>query len=183
MLTTANYEVNLYINGVLVGDCRRIAQNLKYTRKRTKVGADSIDFTVNDVLFDQWCQERNTRLKDLLKPLALECRIKRNGVELLGGFLATMPAYQPLQTSANLNLHFDGFLNLLGGVYIRNTTTNLPRGTISGRMATLVSQMIQFADTMATNAGKAYGFTAGHLDTLVNAHQVASAQPPVPGAA
>lgn len=168
MLTTANYEVNLYINGVLVGDCRRIAQNFKYTRKRTKVGADSIDFTVNDVLFDQWCQERNTRLKDLLKPLALECRIKRNGVELLGGFLATMPAYQPLQTSANLNLHFDGFLNLLGGVYIRNTSTNLPRGTISGRMATLVSQMIQFADTMATNAGKAYGFRAGHLDTLAN---------------
>ena len=46
MLQTALYEVNLYLNGALIGDCRRIAQDLKYSRKRTKVGADSIDFTI-----------------------------------------------------------------------------------------------------------------------------------------
>lgn len=166
MLKTANYAVNLYINGNLVGDCRRIAQNLSYSRKRTKVGADSIDFTVNDVLFNDWCEQRNYTINDLLKPLALECRLVRDGIELIGGFLATMPAYNPLQTSANLDLHFDGFLNLLGGVYIRNTTNNLPLGTITGGAATLVSNMIQFAETISTNAGKGYGFRAGYLDNL-----------------
>ena len=166
MLETATYELNLYLNGGLIGDCRRIAQNLNYVRRRTKVGADSIDFVLNDVLFNEWCKERNTTINEMLKPLALECRVVRNGVELLGGFLATMPAYQPLQTSANLNMHFDGFLNLLGGVYIRDTSTNLPLGTISGAAAQLVSGMISFADGIAADAGKAYGFIEGYLDEL-----------------
>lgn len=168
MLKTANYEVNLYINGSLIGDCRRIAQNLSYSRKRTKVGVDSIDFVVNDVLFNEWCLERGTDINNILKPLALECRLTRNGVDIIGGFLATMPAYQPLAASANLSLHFDGFLNLLGGVYIRNMKTDLPLGTISGAAGVLVSDVIKFADNVATNAGKAYGFIEGHVDNLAS---------------
>lgn len=162
----AVYEVNLYIDGQLLGNVRELAQNLSWSRKRTKVGADTIDFTVNDVLLDRWCKARNADINDILKPLATECRIVRNGVELVGGFLATMPAYQPLQTSANLVLKFDGFLNLLAGVYIRNTSNNLPLGTITGRAGALVQQMITFANTMSNNAGKSYGFTAGDIDTL-----------------
>ena len=168
MLKTAIYEVNLYINGNLIGDCRRIAQNLNYSRKRTKFGADSIDFTVNDVLLNEWCEARSTSIGEILKPLALECRLTRNGEDIIGGFMATMPAYQPLNSSANLNLHFDGYLNLLAGVYIRNTTTNLPLGTISGAAGGLVSDMIKFADNMADSAGKAYGFTEGYIDSLAS---------------
>lgn len=166
MIDVPVYEVNLYLNGVLIGDCRPIAENLSFTRKRTKMGADSIDFTINDVLFDRWARERGTTLPQLLKPLALECRIKRNGIELIGGFLATMPAYAPLYTSADLTMRFDGFLNLLGGVFIRDTTTNLPLGTISGPAGSLVSSMIAFADDVADNAGKAYGFSAGNIEPM-----------------
>lgn len=166
MINTATYQVNLYLNGTLIGDCRPLAQNLKYSRKRTRFGADTIDFTINDVLFNRWCQERNTTINDLLKPIALECRIVRNGVEIVGGFLATMPAYNPLNKSADLDLRFDGFLNLLGGVYIRNTSTNLPLGQITGPGGTLVSNMIQLADTIANTAGKAYNFVTGHIDVL-----------------
>lgn len=164
MINVPNYEVNLYLNGSLIGDCRPIAQNLSYSRKRTKIGADSIDFTINDNLFDKWCKERNASINEMLKPIALECRVVRNGVELVGGFLATMPAYSPLQSSANLDLHFDGFLNLLAGVYIRDTVTNLPLGTISGVAGNLVSSMIIFADNLASDAGKAYGFSVGEID-------------------
>ncbi len=164
MINIPTYEVKLYLNNTLVGDCRRLAQNLTYTRRRTKRGADSIDFTINDALFDKWCKDRNYSINDLLKPLALECRLVRDGIEVVGGFLATMPAYSPLQTSANLDLHFDGFLNLLAGVYIRDTDTNLPLGTITGVAGNLVSSMINFADTMAEDAGKAYGFTAGTIN-------------------
>lgn len=166
MINTPTYRVNLYINGVLAGDCRSLAQDLKYSKKRTKIGADSIDFTINDVLFNEWCVERNYTINDLLKPWALECRIVRNGIELVGGFLATMPSYSPLQTSANLDLHFDGFLNLLNGVYIRDTSTNLPKGTVSGAAGALVSSMITLANTVSSNAGKGYGFVANHIDTM-----------------
>ncbi len=168
MINAAVYEVNLYLNGQLIGDCRPLAQNLSFSRKRTKIGADSIDFNINDKLFDKWCRDRNVTINDLLKPLALECRLKRNGEELIGGFLATMPAYAPLQTSATLSMHFDGFLNLLAGVYIRNTSTNLPRGTITGRAGALVSNMIQFANTISQGAGKGYNFVSGHIDTLAS---------------
>lgn len=164
----ANYEVRLYLNGRLIGDVRPLAQNLNWSRKRTKVGADSIDFTINDVLWNQWCEARNTTINELLKPLALECRVVRNGVELLGGFLATMPAYQPLQTSANLNMHFDGFLNLLAGFYIRDMSTNLPLGTISGPAGELVSQMVQMGDSVANDAGKAWGFSEGIIGELAS---------------
>ena len=57
-MMNADYEVNLYIDGTLIGDCRKLAQNLKWVRRRTKVGADEIDFTLNDVLFNEWCEER-----------------------------------------------------------------------------------------------------------------------------
>lgn len=168
MLEYAKYDVNLYINGNLVGDCRKLAQNLTYTRKRTKLGADSIDFVINDKLFNNWCVERNYTINDLLKPLALECRLVRDGVEVIGGFLATMPSYEPLQASANLSLHFDGFLNLLNGVYIRNTTTNLPLGTITGNADALIEQMIDLANTVSENAGKGYGFAKGYADTMAS---------------
>lgn len=168
MINAAKYEVNLYLNGVFVGDCRRLAQNLKFVRRRTKIGADSIDFTINDVLFNRWCVERNYTINDLLKPLALECRVVRNGIELVGGFLATMPGYTPRQASADLNMRFDGFLNLLNGVYIRNSTTGLPLGTISGPASNLIVSMINFANSMSAGGGKSYGFNAGHIDALAN---------------
>lgn len=158
----ARYEVNLYIDGTLIGDCRKLAQNLKWVRRRTKVGADEIDFTLNDVLFNEWCEERGTTINNMLRPMALECRVVRNGIELVGGFLATMPGYTPNGTSANLALRFDGFLNLLNGVYIR------PIGTVTGGMDTLIQRFITEADTRASNAGKAYGFTAGTLEQLAS---------------
>ena len=168
MINIPVYAVNLYLDGVLIGDCRSLAQNLTYTRRRTKLGADSIDFTINDVLFNKWCEQRNLQLKDLLRPMALECRLTRNGIDILGGFLATMPSYNPLQTSANLDLHFDGFLNLLDGVYIRNTSNNLPLGTVSGEMGTLVSNMITLANNVSSSAGKSYNLQAGTIDVLAN---------------
>ena len=166
MINVPQYRVNLYLNGTIIGDCRYLAQNLTYTRRRTKIGADSIDFTVNDVIFDKWCKDHNTDIGTVLKPLALECRIVRDGVELVGGFLATMPAYSPLQTSANLDLRFDGFLNLLDGFYIRNTSTNLPYGTVNNNMNIIIRNLIAMANNTASHYGKSFGLIPDHLDTL-----------------
>lgn len=166
MIEVATYEVNLYINGTLVGDCRRIAENLTYTRRRTKLGADSIDFTVNDKLLNDWCVARGWTINELLKPLACECRLVRNGIDIVGGFLATMPSYSPQNASARLSMHFDGFLNLLAGVYIRDTSTNLPLGTLTGPAGAMVSSLISLANDISNDAGKNYGFFANDIDDL-----------------
>lgn len=156
------YKIDLYIDGVLVGDVRRLAQNFKWVRRRTKSGADEIDFTINDVLFEKWLSERQYTVSDVLRPMALECRVSRNGTDIVGGFLATIPAYSPNGTSANLALKFDGYLNLLDGVYI------YPIGTAVGKMGALVQRFIGEADTRATNAGKGYGFTAVSVSNMAS---------------
>ena len=164
-MNAPEYELELRLDGVLIGDVRKLAQNLVWERRRTINGVDSISFTLNDVLFEKWCEDRNTTIVDLLKPIALDCRVIRNGVAVCGGFLATMPAYTPNGTSANLDLQFDGYLNLLGGVYIRPTATQ------TAPMADIIEGWIYDADSRASTAGKAFGFTSGDLDNLATVTQ------------
>lgn len=160
MIGTPKYEVMLYLNGEIIGDVRKLAQDLKWSKKRTRAGVDTIDFTVNDVLLAQWCEARGTTINTILKPLALECRVIRNNIPVVGGFLATLPAYQPNQVSANLAMRFDGFLNLLDGVYLP------PAPMVSGKMGALIQQWITEADQKAESYGKAYGFTAGTISDM-----------------
>lgn len=160
MITTAQYRVDLYLNGDYVGDVRHLAQSLTWARRRTSEGVDSIDFTINDVLFAEWAEERGYTLIQLLRPLALDCRIVRNGVEIVGGFLATMPAYNPKGTSADLQLKFDGFTNLLAGVYIN------PIGTQTGEAGAMFASWIMMADSRAYAAGKGFDFFSGTINTF-----------------
>lgn len=160
MINTVDYQVNLYYNGTIIGNCRKLAQNLIWTRRRTKMGVDSIDFTINDVLLARWLEERGTSLSEILKPYALECRIVRDGIPILGGFMATMPAYSPRGTSADLEMRFDGYMNFLAGVYI------YPIGTVTGRMGALAKQYIDMANTRASNAGKTFGLVSGTISIM-----------------
>ena len=154
------YEIELRLNGTLIGDVRPIAQNLKWRKARTASGVDEIDFVLNDKLFADWCEKRNTTIEQMLKPYALDARIVRNGEDIVGGYLATMPAYQPNQDSANLQLRFDGYLNLLAGVYIR------PTATTSAAAGTMVANWIADAEAKATAAGKPFGITAQSIQAL-----------------
>ena len=165
---TPKYEVNLYLKGRLVGDVRPLAEDLTWSRRRTMVGVDSIDFTLNDQLFHKWATERGYSIKDLLKPYALECRVVRDGVSLVGGFLATMPSYSPLNASASLDMAFDGYLNLLDGVIIRNQSNNLPRGVVTGKAGALIKAQIDFANTMSQNAGARFGFQARTINDMAS---------------
>lgn len=160
MLAIPQYEVQLRINGQLIGDVRELAYGLTWARRRTKVGVDEIDFTLNDVLFAEWCEKRGVTINQMLKPLALDCRILRNGVPVVGGFLATMPEYSPNGTSANLKMRFDGYMNYLGGVFIR------PIGLVQGRMGELIVARVEEAEQRAADAGKGFGITAGNIESL-----------------
>ena len=158
----ARYKIELRLNGSLIGDVSNIAQNLTWRKCRTNSGVDEINFTLNDREFAKWCEERNTTIQTMLMPYALDARVVRNGENMVGGFLATMPAYQPLNDSANLQLRFDGYLNLLAGVYLR------PTATVTKAAGAMVKDWIDFAEAKATAAGKPFGITAGNIQTLNN---------------
>ena len=160
MIKTATYEIELRLNGTLIGNIQPLAQSLTWARRRTTEGVDSIDFTVNDVLFAEWCERRGTTISDMLKPYALDCRVIRNGEPVVGGFLATVPSYSPHGTSADLALRFDGYTNLLAGVYM------YPIGTQTGEAGSVFASWIQVADSRATAAGKAFDFMAGTVSTF-----------------
>lgn len=163
MSIAATYEVQLRLNGTPIGDIRELAENLHWTRNTTNYGIDAIEFTLNDRLFEKWCEEYGTTVKAMLKPIALECRISRNGELVAGGFLASLPAYQPLQASASLQMRFDGFLNLLEGIILSPT----PQAT--KRADQFITDWIDIANARSTAAGKGYGFTQGsiqHLNTV-----------------
>lgn len=160
MIKVAAYNVELRLNSTLIGDVRELAQNLTWTRKRTRMGVDSISFTINDALFARWCRERGTSIGELLKPLALDCRIIRNGVPIVGGYLATMPRYQPSGNSANLVLNFDGYINYLANVYLQ------PGYGKNDRMGTIIEDWVQYAEQTAKYAGKGFGFKAGRIDQM-----------------
>lgn len=175
MIKTANYKLELRIDGQLIGDLQKIAQNLTWSRCRTNYGVDEIDFTLNDQIFAAWCEERNTTIDQIMKPYALDCRVIRNGEEVAGGFLATRPAYNPHNASADLQFRFDGYLNLLAGVYLHPTATQTKNANI------MVKDWIELADTRATTAGKAFGFTydAAHSDTLASIQRTVDSYKPI----
>lgn len=156
----ADYRIELRLDGNLIGDVRKIAQNLTWRRCRTAFGVDEIDFVLNDKIFAEWCEERNTTIQQMLTPYALDARIIRNGEAVAGGFLATMPAYQPKQDSADLQMRFDGYLNLFAGVYIR------PTATVTAEAGEMVAQWLEDANTRATNAGKGFGIVRGNIQSL-----------------
>ena len=159
-MNEATYKIELRLNGVLIGDVSSIAQNLVWRKCRTNSGVDEIDFTLNDRIFAEWCASRNTTIQQMLMPYALDARIVRNDEAIVGGYLATMPAYQPQNDSANLALRFDGYMNLLAGVYLR------PTATVTKAAGAMVKDWIDFAEAKATTAGKPFGITAGTIQTL-----------------
>lgn len=160
MIKTAEYIIELRLNGTLIGNVRPIVQDLTWTRRRTMEGVDSIDFTLNDVLFAEWCEKRGTTISEMLKPYALDCRVIRDDEPVIGGYLATVPAYSPSGSSAQLAMHFDGYTNLLAGVYMA------PIGQQSGEAGAVFASWIQVADARAYAAGKEFGFMAGEISTF-----------------
>lgn len=156
----ATYDIQLRLNGVPIGDVSEIAQNLTWTKCRTAYGVDEINFTINDKVFADWCAMRGTTISAMLTPYALDARVIRNGEPVVGGYLATMPAYQPLNDSANLQMRFDGYMNLLAGVYIR------PTPAVTKPAGTMVGDWIANAEAIATAAGKPFGIYAQSIQVL-----------------
>ena len=161
-MIAATYQIILKLNGQTLGDIRTIAQDFNWSRYRTNQGVDSIEFTINDKLLERWCADRQIQPGDILKPIALEATITRNGEAVAGGFLATMPAYKPNAASANLELRFDGYINLLAGVILP------PAAQTTKRADQFVTGWITEANTRSANAGKGYNFTQGTIKTLGN---------------
>lgn len=153
------YEIELRYDGNLVGNIFPITTSRSW-RKR-KNGVDEINFSVSLKKMVQWCEERNTTLRELVTPMKLDARIVRNGVPLLGGFLYEVPGYtQSVENvDTEINFIFDGYLNLCAGLYNRPTTTYSARP-----ISRYLKQELQNALNRASSAGYNFGITMGTIE-------------------
>lgn len=157
------YEIQLRFDGSLIGNVYPITTARSWSK--VKNGVDLIQFQVSMLKMREWCEQRGTALAEIVKPLKLDARVVRNGVPLLGAVLLEIPSYSldNNKVDCELSFTFDGYLNIYSGIYIRPTITYTAR-PLNQYLVDLVNK----ANTRATNAGASTGVTIGTIETLGN---------------
>lgn len=157
------YEIQLRFAGTLIGNIYPITTARSWSK--VKNGVDQISFSVSMLKMQEWCEQRGTTLAEIVKPLKLDARVVRNGTPLLGGVLLEVPSYSLSNDNVDCELafNFDGYLNIYSGLYIRPTLTYS-----SQPLNRYLVDILNRANTLASNAGADTGVTLGHIDTLGN---------------
>lgn len=158
-----DYEIQLRYNGTLIGNVYPITTARSWSK--VKNGVDQISFSVSMLKMQEWCVKRGTTLAEIVKPLKLDARIVRNGTPLLGGILLEIPSYSldNDKIDCEIQFNFDGYLNIYSGLYIRPTLVYN-----SQPLNQYLVDIVNRANTIASNAGGDTGVTIGHIDILGN---------------
>lgn len=118
MTPQLKYEFELWINGVLVADISKLAQERKYTIRRND--AEDLEFTLDVKAFEQHCVDAGRDPEATLVPYVTDVRVKRNGSYLFGTQVVDM-AYTFGEGGASVVVKCTGFLDLFRDRYITKT--------------------------------------------------------------
>jgi len=109
------YEVELWVNDVLIADISHLAQQLKWRKQRNE--AESCSFSLDLVAFEQYAESINQHPRTLLDSYITDVKLKRNGEYLLGcQVVQVTPTFN--QAGASLDIRADGYLNLFVDRYV-----------------------------------------------------------------
>lgn len=114
------YELELWINGVMVADISKLATNRRYTIKRNN--AEELEFTLDVVAFEAHCVEAGRDPEATLLPYVTDVRVRRNGSYLFGTQVVDIN-YTFGEDGASMVLKCSGFLDLFRDRYITKTYT------------------------------------------------------------
>lgn len=122
------YRLELFFDHKYVGEIRHLAENLTYTISSSRFGVDAITFSIDLNAFSAYLEgyegmSGGEALRSILKPVCLECVVLRNNEALVGGVMIQMPTISFSNDSATLEMVFDGYANLLDGVFISPAAT------------------------------------------------------------
>lgn len=114
------YEFELWINGVLVGDITKLAQDRKFSLRRN--ASEQITFRMDLRAFEDYCAQAGRNPSEMLKPYVTDVRIKREGQYLLGGEICEAP-FTLNEGGVSIDVRAAGFLDLFKDRYITKTYT------------------------------------------------------------
>lgn len=124
---TPKYELELWINGVLVGDISRLAKNRRFTLRRN--AGEDLAFLMNLTAFERYCEQSGRSPLATLEPYVTDIRVKRNGQYLFGTQVVELQ-YNLNQGEINMEVKATGFLDLFKDRYITKSYAGIESSAI-----------------------------------------------------
>lgn len=115
------YELELWINGVQVGDISKLAKSRSYAIRRND--REELGFTLDVKAFEEYCAGLGSEPVEVLEAYVTDVRVKRNGVYLFGVQVVDME-YTFSEAGAELQVRCSGFIDLLMDRYVTKTYTS-----------------------------------------------------------
>lgn len=103
------YEIELWINGVMVADISKLATSRSYTIKRND--SEELQFTLDVKAFENHCVDAGRDPEATLVPYVTDVRVKRNGLYLFGTQVVDIN-YTFNEGGASMVVKATGFLDL-----------------------------------------------------------------------
>lgn len=122
------YELELWINNVLVGDISRLAQNRSYTIKRND--REELSFTLDVKAFEAYCAELGSQPVEILEAYVTDVRVKRNGAYLFGVQVVDM-SYTFDEGGAKVEVKCTGFIDLMMDRYVTTSYSQVDAAAIA----------------------------------------------------
>lgn len=136
------YELELWINGVQVGDISKLAQNRNYSIRRND--REELTFNLNVRAFESYCASIGSQPIEVLEAYVTDVRVKRNGTYLFGVQVVDMQ-YTFDESGASLEVKCSGFIDLLMDRYVTKNYTQTDAAAIARDLiATTQSSMGSF---------------------------------------
>lgn len=124
----AKYGVLVYSKGgVLLGDIRHLARNLKWSEQRNQ--PETVSFDMDLAKYEDYVSRIGMSPYDFMDADQTDIRIVRDGVARIGAQLIKF-SYSPDDPSIKVELYFDGYLNYFKDAYVNAAYTAQTQGDI-----------------------------------------------------
>lgn len=135
------YQLELWVNGVLVGDISKLAKNRSYTIKRND--REELSFELDVIAFEAYCASLGAEPVEILEAYVTDVRVKRNDEYRFGVQVVDMN-YIFDEGGARIEVKCSGFLDLLMDRYVTKTyidtdATEIARDLIAETQAVMGS--------------------------------------------
>ena len=124
------YEIEVWNkNGVLLGNIRHLAQNLKWAKQRNS--HETVEFDMDLAKYEDYISQIGVASNpyDFMEVLSTDIRIKREGVYLIGANVIKF-GYSPSDPSVTMHVSCTGYLNYFKDQYLDINYSNTPQGDI-----------------------------------------------------
>lgn len=128
MTPRARYELELWVNGVQVGDIGRLAKNRSFTLKRND--SEELSFDMDLTAFEAYCAAAGSLPSEMMEAYVTDVRVRRNGVYLFGTQVVDM-VYGLGENGATLTVKCTGFLDLFRDRYVTKNYVNIDAAQIA----------------------------------------------------